>query len=75
MEWRYIEDKDAAGDDLDEAGARAHFGVHDPGCPVLELEGGWFAVWFGAPQKSPTDYPQLSRAPKDPVLAKQYPHV
>jgi len=75
MEWRYIESKASDGATVGEEQAREHFGVRDPACPVFPLENGWWAVWFGTPLASPTDYPKLSSKPKDETLAKAYASV
>lgn len=74
-EWKYIEAKDAAGEEVDIKRAREFFGVRDESCPAFELENGWIAVWFGAPLDSPTDYPKLSSRPKDATLAKAFPAI
>jgi hypothetical protein len=57
--WKYIEGKFAKS----EKGARAHFGINEEACPVLELDNGWYAVWCAAPLDAPPAYPQLSHAP------------
>lgn len=72
--WKYIEDRDEAGEVVDEKRAAAFFGVRDPECPVITLEDGWIAVWCAGPLKKPSDYPQLSRRPVGGA-ADVFPHV
>jgi hypothetical protein len=62
MAWKYIESTGKK--KVSEADAREHFGIHDKGCPVVELDNGMLACWAAAPLATPQAYPELSHRPK-----------
>lgn len=69
--WKTIRCYDNKGNPVEgEDGARMaaeHFGIREPRCPIVELEGeGFFAAWVAAPCEEVKSYPPLHYPPKDP---------